>query len=85
MIVSATLTQDPSKIDRLGLHCPRYIAVSSEDFRYKLPRELKEFKVGSAEPATINYPFAKPSFLLQLSIQQRFTEREGDAEKQSRP
>mmetsp|Transcript_8776 Transcript_8776/g.22287 ORF Transcript_8776/g.22287 Transcript_8776/m.22287 type:complete len:453 (-) Transcript_8776:633-1991(-) len=45
MIVSATLTQDPSKIDRLRLHCPRFIAVSAEDYRYKLPRELKEHKV----------------------------------------
>ena len=28
-VVSATLTRDPSKIDRLGLHCPRYIAMSA--------------------------------------------------------
>jgi ATP-dependent RNA helicase DDX51/DBP6 len=28
-VVSATLTRDPSKINRLGLHCPRYIAMSA--------------------------------------------------------
>lgn len=28
-VVSATLTRDPSKIARLGLHCPRYIAMSA--------------------------------------------------------
>jgi ATP-dependent RNA helicase DDX51/DBP6 len=29
LVVSATLTHDPSKIDRLGLYCPRYIATSA--------------------------------------------------------
>lgn len=33
VVASATLTRDPSKIQRLGLHCPRYIAVSAEDHR----------------------------------------------------
>lgn len=28
-VVSATLTRDPSKIDRLHLHCPRYIAMTT--------------------------------------------------------
>ena len=28
-VVSATLTRDPSKIDRLALHCPRYVAMSA--------------------------------------------------------
>jgi ATP-dependent RNA helicase DDX51/DBP6 len=50
MIVSATLTQDPSKIERLQLHCPRFIAVSAQDYRYKLPRELQEHKVGGFSP-----------------------------------
>ncbi|KAL4422577.1 hypothetical protein ABPG75_008774 [Micractinium tetrahymenae] len=44
-VVSATLTRDPSKIDRLALHCPRYIAMSAVDHRYKLPRSLKELKL----------------------------------------
>lgn len=48
-VVSATLTRDPSKIDRLELVYPRYIAMSSEDHRYSLPRSLKEFKVVMAE------------------------------------
>lgn len=33
VVVSATLTRDPSKVERLGLHCPRYIAMSSQDHR----------------------------------------------------
>lgn len=45
VVASATLTRDPSKIQRLGLHCPRYIAVSAEDHRYKLPRQLQEYKL----------------------------------------
>jgi hypothetical protein len=32
-VVSATLTRDPSKIERLGLHCPRYVAMSAGDHR----------------------------------------------------
>ena len=43
-IVSATLTKDPSKLDRLGLYCPRYIAMTSDDHRYKLPSGLQELK-----------------------------------------
>uniref|UniRef100_A0A7S1T4D8 RNA helicase n=1 Tax=Tetraselmis chuii TaxID=63592 RepID=A0A7S1T4D8_9CHLO len=56
MIVSATLTQDPSKIERLQLHCPRFIAVSAQDYRYKLPRELQEHKVmceGAEKPLVL--------------------------------
>ena len=33
------------QISRLGLHCPRYIATSSSDHRYKLPQQLEEFKL----------------------------------------
>lgn len=43
-IVSATLTKDPSKLDRLGLYCPRYIAMTTDDHRYKLPTGLQELK-----------------------------------------
>ncbi|EFN52499.1 hypothetical protein CHLNCDRAFT_138879 [Chlorella variabilis] len=32
-------------IDRLGLHCPRYIAMSAVDHRYQLPRSLQELKL----------------------------------------
>ncbi|KAI3430318.1 hypothetical protein D9Q98_004914 [Chlorella vulgaris] len=45
LVVSATLTHDPSKIDRLGLYCPRYIAMSAVDHRYQLPRSLQELKL----------------------------------------
>ena len=33
VVVSATLTRDPSKIERLQLHNPRYIAMSAADYR----------------------------------------------------
>ena len=36
LVVSATLTRDPSKLKRLDLHCPRYIAASAEDHRYPI-------------------------------------------------
>ena len=32
-VASATLTRDPAKIDRLGLHCPRYLALEAADKR----------------------------------------------------
>ena len=32
-VVSATLTRDPSKIERLGLHCPRFVAMGAGDHR----------------------------------------------------
>ena len=38
LVVSATLTRDPSKLQRLHLHHPRYIATSAADHRYHLPR-----------------------------------------------
>mmetsp|Transcript_28021 Transcript_28021/g.51761 ORF Transcript_28021/g.51761 Transcript_28021/m.51761 type:complete len:525 (-) Transcript_28021:487-2061(-) len=44
-IVSATLTRDPSKLERLQLFCPRYIAASSSDHRYHLPKNLREHKI----------------------------------------
>lgn len=37
VVVSATLTRDPSKVERLGLHCPRYIAMTSQDHRWVKP------------------------------------------------
>ena len=33
VVVSATLTRDPSKAERLGLHCPRFIAMTAQDHR----------------------------------------------------
>ena len=32
-VASATLTRDPAKIQRLGLHCPRYLALEAADTR----------------------------------------------------
>jgi len=37
VVVSATLTRDPSKVERLGLHCPRYIAMTAQDHRSAPP------------------------------------------------
>ena len=34
IVASATLTQDPAKLQRLELYAPRYIAMSSTDNRY---------------------------------------------------
>jgi ATP-dependent RNA helicase DDX51/DBP6 len=33
LVVSATLTRDPAKLERLQLHCPRYISMSAVDHR----------------------------------------------------
>jgi ATP-dependent RNA helicase DDX51/DBP6 len=42
-VVSATLTKDPSKLERLGLNCPRFVAmVDPNDYRYKLPPRLDQ-------------------------------------------
>ncbi|KAG5593792.1 hypothetical protein H5410_035024 [Solanum commersonii] len=43
MILSATLTQDPSKLAQLDLHHP--LLLTTGERRYKLPEELKSFKV----------------------------------------
>ncbi len=37
VVVSATLTRDPSKVERLGLHYPRYIAMTAQDHRSASP------------------------------------------------
>ncbi|XP_055822942.1 DEAD-box ATP-dependent RNA helicase 1 isoform X2 [Solanum dulcamara] len=43
MVLSATLTQDPSKLAQLDLHHP--LLMTTGERRYKLPEELKSFKV----------------------------------------
>eukprot|EP00963_Diacronema_lutheri_P009343 scaffold840_cov344-Pavlova_lutheri.AAC.60 len=45
IVLSATLTRDPAKLGKLELHHPRYITLASTSQRYKLPTELKEFKI----------------------------------------
>ena len=45
-VVSATLTRDPSKIDRLGLHCPRYIAMSAGAWWGRLRAWLQQGQFG---------------------------------------
>lgn len=62
IVASATLTRDPSKIERLGLHCPRYVAVSASDYRHKLPRQLVEQKIVCKDAG-------KPKTLLMLLVQ----------------
>ncbi|KAF3660239.1 DEAD-box ATP-dependent RNA helicase 1 [Capsicum annuum] len=43
MVLSATLTQDPSKLAQLDLHHP--LLLTTGERRYRLPEELKSFKV----------------------------------------
>ncbi|KAK4440192.1 DEAD-box ATP-dependent RNA helicase 1 [Sesamum alatum] len=43
MVLSATLTQDPSKLAQLDLHYPLYLTTGQR--RYQLPEQLKSFKV----------------------------------------
>lgn len=43
MVLSATLTQDPSKLAQLDLHHPLFLTTG--EMRYKLPEQLKSFKV----------------------------------------
>lgn len=50
LIVSATLSKDPSKLQRLALHCPRYIAASAEDHRYHLPSTLQVRNFSTSPP-----------------------------------
>eukprot|EP00850_Spirogloea_muscicola_P011401 SM000070S21367 [mRNA] locus=s70:635755:638960:- [translate_table: standard] len=45
LVLSATLTQDPAKFARLDLHKPLYITASAAERRYKLPSQLREFKL----------------------------------------
>ena len=43
-VASATLTRDPSKLERLGLHCPRCIALGSADHRQAPPAVPTRFQ-----------------------------------------
>lgn len=40
LVVSATLTRDPTKLSRLQLHCPSYVALAEVSRRYALPPSL---------------------------------------------
>jgi ATP-dependent RNA helicase DDX51/DBP6 len=41
MILSATLTRDPSKLSQLALHQPLFLASTGAEKRYKLPEQLE--------------------------------------------
>jgi ATP-dependent RNA helicase DDX51/DBP6 len=46
LVVSATLTRDPSKLARLRLHCPRFISLTAlGGRRYALPGGLELWRV----------------------------------------
>lgn len=45
LLVSATLTRDPSKLLRLELHNPRYITLTDVQQRYTLPKTLTQYRV----------------------------------------
>ncbi|CAA2989768.1 DEAD-box ATP-dependent RNA helicase 1 [Olea europaea subsp. europaea] len=57
MVLSATLTQDPSKLAQLDLHHPLFLTTGPR--RYQLPEQLKSLKV-------ICEPKFKPLYLLVL-------------------
>lgn len=45
LVVSATLTRDPSKLMRLELCCPRYITLTDVSRRYTLPAALEQYRL----------------------------------------
>jgi ATP-dependent RNA helicase DDX51/DBP6 len=45
LVVSATLTRDPSKLMRLELSCPRFIALTDVSRRYTLPPALQQYRL----------------------------------------
>lgn len=57
MVVSATLTRDPSKLARLALVHPRFVAMAATGpQRYKLPEQLQERQVavsGAQKPLAL--------------------------------
>ncbi|KAI3700737.1 hypothetical protein L2E82_45375 [Cichorium intybus] len=57
MVLSATLTQDPSKLAQLQLHHPLFLTTGK--IRYKLPEHLESFKL-------ICEPKLKPLYLVAL-------------------
>ncbi|KAL4567407.1 hypothetical protein LXL04_022991 [Taraxacum kok-saghyz] len=57
MILSATLTQDPSKLSQLDLHHPLFLTAGK--IRYKLPEHLQSFKL-------LCEPKMKPLYLVSL-------------------
>jgi ATP-dependent RNA helicase DDX51/DBP6 len=64
LVVSATLTRDPSKLQRLELACPRYIALTGVDRRYALPPALRQHRI--VVPAQ-HKPLALVALLSQLT------------------
>lgn len=47
MVLSATLTRDPAKIEQIKLCFPVLISASVEDKRYQLPEQLRSFRLVS--------------------------------------
>ncbi|KAF6254695.1 P-loop containing nucleoside triphosphate hydrolase protein [Scenedesmus sp. NREL 46B-D3] len=45
LVVSATLTRDPSKLLRLELHYPRYITLAGVMHRYAVPAQLSQWRL----------------------------------------
>ncbi|KAF8071146.1 RH1 [Scenedesmus sp. PABB004] len=45
LVVSATLTRDPAKLQRLALHAPRFISLAGVGHRYALPPALAQHRV----------------------------------------
>jgi len=64
LIVSATLTRDPGKLLRLGLHNPRVLTLTEVNRRYSLPALLQQHKL--VVPAQ-HKPLALLALLHQLA------------------
>jgi ATP-dependent RNA helicase DDX51/DBP6 len=64
LIVSATLTRDPGKLLRLGLHNPRFLTLTEVNRRYSLPALLQQHKL--VVPAQ-HKPLALLALLHQLA------------------
>lgn len=56
IILSATLTQDPSKLSQLDLHHP--ILLTSGMKRYRLPEKLQSFKLVHV-PLSLSFFFSE--------------------------
>lgn len=61
LVLSATLTRDPAKIQQLQLHRPLYIATSATDHRYKVPSQLQEFRLVSGFQGSDLFCFLRAS------------------------
>lgn len=73
MVLSATLTQDPSKLAQLDLHHPLFLTTGKS--RYQLPENLKSFKLVQSSVIPHIYSNFYISFLLSTPHMQVCTSK----------